>query len=123
MFMFPIFFMNTHSKFGLDTNSILSAIKQTCFWKIDLVLTFVLFLYLLLRTGPHCTLQLFSLSSAGFTEFVFSMLCHVCFVRAVSQGALPMQEEGNYYLSKRIKMDNKSRKSLDIYIRNISVIQ
>lgn len=43
MFMFPIFLMNTHSKFGPETNSILAAIKQTCFWKMDLILTFGFF--------------------------------------------------------------------------------
>lgn len=119
----------THTpNFGLDTDSILATIKQTCIWKMDLILTFGFFLYLLLRIGlekydPHCTSKLFSLSRAGIAEFFFSVICHLCFVGAVSKGALPMQEEGNYYLRKRINMDSKSRKSLEIYIRNVSVIK
>lgn len=43
MFIFPIFLKNMHSKFSLDTDSILAAIKQTCLWKMDLILTFVFF--------------------------------------------------------------------------------
>lgn len=101
---------------------------QTCTWKMDLTLSFVFLLCLLLRIGlkkydcPY-TSQLFCLSRAGLTEFVFSMLCHLCFVRAVSQGTLPMQGEENCYLRKRINMDSTSRKGLEICIRSVSVVE